>query len=67
MNQIINTNRLVRVKFNTYTSTSQTTQSSNASIYVLFAVKKILIEGIDLDLNADFPTMFFTSSLVAIW
>ena len=64
MNQIINTNRAVRVKFDTYTSISQMSQSSSASIYVPFPVKEILIKGIDLDFNADFRTMFFTSSLV---
>ena len=64
MNQIINTNRAVRVEFNAYTSNTQTTQSSNASIYVPFPVKEILIKGIDLDFGSDFKTMFFTSSLV---
>ena len=64
MNQIINTNRAVRVKFNAYTSNTQTTQSSNADIYVPFPVKEILIKGIDLDFGSDFKTMFFTSSLV---
>ena len=64
MNQIINTNRAVRVKFDTYTSISQMSQSSSASIYVPFPVKEILIKGIDLDFNADFRTMYFTSSLV---
>ena len=46
MNQIINTNRAVRVKFDAYTSTTQITQSSNASIYVPFPVKEILITQI---------------------
>ena len=64
MNQIINTNRAVRVKFDGYTCTTQITQSSNASIYVPFPVREILIKGIDLDFNADFRTMYFTSSLV---
>ena len=64
MNQIINTNRAVRVRFNAYTSTTQTSQSSNASIYVPFPVREILIKGIDLDFGADFKNMFFTSSLV---
>ena len=64
MNQIINTNRAVRVKFDTYTSISQMSQSSIASIYVPFPVKEILIKGIDLDFNADFRTMYFTSNLV---
>ena len=64
MNQIINTNRAVRVKFDAYTSTTQITQSSNASIYVPFPVREILIKGIDLDFGSDFKTMFFTSSLV---
>ncbi len=58
MNQIINTNRAVRVKFNAYTSIAQMSQSSNASIYVPFPVKEILIKGIDLDFSADFRTMF---------
>ena len=64
MNQIINTNRAVRVKFNAYTSNTQTTQSSNADIYVPFPVKEILVKGVDLDFGADFKNMFFTSSLV---
>ena len=64
MSQRINTNRAVRVKFNAYTSNTQTTQSSNASIYVPFPVKEILIKGIDLDFGADFRTMYFTSSIV---
>ncbi len=64
MNQIINPNRAVRVKFDAYTSTTQMSQSSSASIYVPFPVKEILIKGIDLDFGADFRTMFFTSSLV---
>ena len=64
MNQTINTNRAVRVKFDAYTSTTQSTQSSNASIYVPFPVKEILIQGIDLDFGADFRTLYFTSSLV---
>ena len=64
MNQIINTNRAVRVKFNAYTSNTQTTQSSNADIYVPFPVKEILVKGVDLDFGSDFKTMFFTSSLV---
>ena len=64
MNQIINTNRAVRVKFDTYTSISQKSQSSSASIYVPFPVREILIKGIDLDFGADFRTMYFTSSLV---
>ena len=64
MNQIINTNRAVRVKFDAYSSVAQMSQSSSASIYVPFPVKEILIKGIDLDFGADFRTMFFTSSLV---
>ena len=64
MNQIINTNRAVRVKFNAYTSTTQTTQSSNADIYVPFLVKEIHVKGVDLDFYYDFRTMYFTSSLV---
>ena len=64
MNQIINTNRAVRVKFNAYTSTTQTIQSSSANIYVPFLVKEILVKGVDLDFGSDFRTMYFTSSLV---
>ena len=64
MNQIINTNRAVRVKFNAYTSNTQTTQSSNADIYVPFPVKEILVKGVDLDFVQDFRSMYFTSSLV---
>ena len=64
MNQIINTNRAVRVKFNAYTSATQMSQSSSASIYVPFPVKEILIKGIDLDFGSDFRTMYFTSNLV---
>ena len=48
MNQIINTNRAVRVKFNAYTSNTQTSQSSNASIYMFHSqsekfLSKVLI------------------------
>ena len=64
MNQIINTNRAVRMKFNAYTSNTQTSQSSNASIYVPFPVKEIHVKGVDLDFYYDFRTMYFTSSLV---
>ena len=52
------------MKFNAYTSNTQTTQSSNADIYVPFPVREILVKGVDLDFNADFKTMYFTSSLV---
>ena len=38
MNQIINTNRAVRVKFDAYTSTNKWNQSSSADIYVPFQV-----------------------------
>ena len=64
MNQIINTNRAVRVKFDAYSSVAQMSQSSSASIYVPFPVKEILVKGVDLDFGSDFKTMFFTSSLV---
>ena len=58
MNQIINTNRAVRVKFNAYTSNTQTTQSSNADIYVPFPVKEILVKGVDLDFVQAFRSMY---------
>ena len=64
MNQIINTNRAVRVKFDAYTSTNKWNQSSSADIYVPFQVKEILVKGVDVDFTGDFRTMYFTSSLV---
>ena len=64
MNQIINTNRAVRVKFDAYTSTTQLTQSSSANIYVPFLVKEIVVKGVDIDFIFDFRSMYFTSSLV---
>ena len=63
MSQIINTNRAVRVKFDTYTGT-KFSQSSIASIYVPFPVKEIILKGVDFDFGADFRTMYFTSNLV---
>ena len=64
MSQIINTNRAVRVKFDAHTVSTQTTQSSSASIYVPFPVKEIIVKGVDLDFVQDFRSMYFTSSLV---
>ena len=64
MSQIINTNRAVRVKFDTYTSYTKFSQSSNASLYVPFPVKEIILKGVDLDFGADFRTMYFMSNLV---
>ena len=64
MNQLINTNRAVRVRFETHTSTTQVSQSSSADIYVPFPVKEILIKGVDVDFTGDFRAMYFTSSLV---
>ena len=64
MSQIINTNRAVRVKFDAYTSYTKFSQSSNASLYVPFPVKEIILKGVDLDFGADFRTMYFTSNLV---
>ena len=64
MSQIINTNRAVRVKFDAHTVSTQTTQSSSASVYVPFPVKEIIVKGVDLDFVQDFRSMYFTSSLV---
>ena len=64
MSQIINTNRAVRVKFDAHTVSTQTTQSSSASIYVPFPVKEIIVKGADLDFVQDFRSVYFTSSLV---
>ncbi len=64
MNQIINTNRAVRVKFDAHSLNSQKSQSSSADIYVPFLVKEILVKGVDLDFYFDYRTMYFTSSLV---
>ena len=64
MSQIINTNRAVRIKFDPYSSPTQLSQSSSASIFVPFPVKEILIKGIDIDFIYDFRSMYFTSSLV---
>ena len=64
MNQIINTNRAVRVQFDAHSWNSQKSQSSSADIYVPFLVKEILVKGVDLDFYFDYRTMYFTSSLV---
>ena len=64
MSQIINTNRAVRVKFDAHTVSTQTIQSSSASIYVSFPAKEIIVKGVDLDFVQDFRSMYFTSSLV---
>ncbi len=61
---IINTNRGVRVKFGTYTSTTQVSQSSSADLYAHFLVKEIFVKGVDVDFVGDFRSMYFTSSLV---
>ena len=62
--QMINTNRAVIVKFLQSTSDTQLTSSGDANIYIPFPVKEIKVKGVDLDFNADFRTLYFTSNLV---
>ena len=62
--EIINTKKAVVVKFPAYASEYQTTQSGSATIYILFPVKQINVKGVDLDLESDFRSMYFTSDLV---
>ena len=62
--EMINTNKAVVVKFAQHTNDSQLNQTGEASIYIPFPVKEIWLRGVDLDFNADFQVMYFTSSLV---
>ncbi len=62
--EMINTNKAVLVKFPAYISASQLNNTSTADIYIPFAVKQINVKGIDLDFDADFSVMYFTSNLV---
>ena len=62
--EMINTNKAVLVHFPAYTSSSQLNNTSTADIYIPFPVKQINVKGIDLDFDADFRVMYFTSNLV---
>ncbi len=62
--EMINTNKAVLVKFPAYTSSSQLNNTSTADIYIPFPVKQINVSGIDLDFDADFRGMYFTSNVV---
>ncbi len=62
--EMINTNKAVVVKFAQHTNDLQLNQTGEANIYIPFPVKEIYLRGVDLDFNADFQVMYFTSSLV---
>ena len=62
--EMINTNKAILVHFPAYTSQSQLNNTSTAHIYIPFPVKQINVKGIDLDFDADFRVMYFTSNLV---
>ena len=61
---MINTNKAVIVHFVGNTNANQVTTSGTADIYVPFKVSQINIKGVDLDFDADFRMMYFTSNLV---
>ena len=62
--QMINTNRAVLVNFAGNGNNSQLSTSGTADIYVPFRVSQINLKGVDLDFDADFRAMYFTSNLV---
>ena len=62
--QMINTNRAVLVKFTNNGNSAQLSTSGAADIYVPFRVSQINLKGVDLDFDADFRAMYFTSNLV---
>ena len=66
--EMINTNKAILVSFPAYNNAAQLTNTSTADIYIYiyipFPVKKINVKGIDLDFDADFRVMYFTSNLV---
>ena len=56
--QIINTNRVVIVNFDSNINTG------TSNIYVPFPVHEIHIKGVDIDWDADYTTIYFLSNLV---
>ena len=62
--EMFNTNKAILVKFPAYTNAAQLNNTSTADIYIPFPVKQINVKGIDLDFDADFRVMYFTSNLV---
>ena len=62
--EMINTNKAVLVSFPAYTNPKQLNNTATADIYIPFPVKQINVKGIDLDFDADFRVVYFTSNLV---
>ena len=62
--EMINTNKAVLVSFPAYTNSMQLNNTATANIYIPFPVKQINVKGIDLDFDADFRVVYFTSNLV---
>ena len=62
--EMINTNKAVLVSFPAYTNPMQLNNTATANIYIPFPVKQINVKGIDLDFDADFRVVYFTSNLV---
>ena len=62
--EMISTNKAILVSFPAYTNSAQLTNTSTVDIYIPFPVKQINVKGIDLDFDADFRVMYFTSNLV---
>ena len=56
--EMFNTNKAVLVKFSADTATA------NADIYIPFPVKEIHVRGVDIDWEADYVAVAFTSNLV---
>ena len=62
--EMINTNKAVLVNFPAYTDVLQLNNTASAEIYIPFPVKQTNVKGIDLDFDADFRVVYFTSNLV---
>ena len=57
-------NKAVVITFPGHNQSLKLTNSGTADIYCPFPVKQINVKGIDLDFDADFKIMYFTSDIV---
>jgi hypothetical protein len=62
--ELINTNTAILVHLPAYTSSSQLNNTSTADLYIPVPIKQINVKDIDLDFDADFRVMYFTSNSV---
>ncbi len=61
---MFNPNKAVLLKCPAYNNAAHSTNTSTADIYIPFPVEQINVKFIDLDFEADFRVMYFTSYLV---